>query len=186
MRYTTSLITRVALALIFIILPAALQINIFQTLFQNITLQVSYIFLKLVDSGAVVGSFGVKHAIDIFGEYTLNIVEYCVTSSAYYFLTLLAILVYDVSIIKRLGILVWGYLAIFAMNIVRILILVTMLVERGPEYFQTAHDFLGAALSIFYVIIIWILFSIASNIKSIPVITDIRILVEDITKKDEV
>lgn len=187
MRYTTSLIIRVTLALALFIVPTGIfHINIFQAVFESITLKTVYIILKMVDTGAVIGSYSIRHAIDIFGGYTINIVKYCVTASAYYLYTLLVIMVYDVSVIKRIEMIIIGYLAIFAMNIVRILVLVLMLVEKGPEYFANAHDFLGTALSIFYVVAIWFLFSVALSAKNIPIITDIKILVQEIMKKNEV
>ncbi len=182
MRYTYSLIIRVAIGLALLLIP----INIFKIMFEAITLSLTYSLLKLADTGAVIGSYGVRNAIDILGGYTVRIVEYCVTASAYYLYTLFVILVYDVSITKRIMLLVLGYFAIFVMNIMRILVLVIMLVDKGPEYFSTAHDLLGVALSIFYVIVIWILFSVAMGIKQIPIITDVRILIGEILKKDEV
>jgi len=186
MRYVNSLATRIVLALSLLVIPIIAQKNIFQILFEYLTLNSTYFLLRLSNIDATIGSYGVKHAIDILGEYTINVVKYCVTASAYYFYTLLVIMVYDVSIWKRIRLLIFGYVAIFAMNIARILILIVMLVERGPEYFTTAHDFLGTALAIFYVIIIWILFSIALGIKNIPVIGDIKILIGEMMHKDEV
>ncbi|MFH1332038.1 MAG: pacearchaeosortase [archaeon] len=186
MRYTYNLITRVVLAILLLIVPTGiLGINLYQYIFENLTLQTTYALLKLARLEVVIGSYGVKHAIDMFGEYTLNIVKYCVTASAYYLYTLLVILVYDVSILKRIKLILLGYLAIFAMNIARILILVVILVEKGPENFQLAHDLFGTILAVFYVIIIWILFSIAMGIKNIPIITDFKILIGEIMNNNQ-
>lgn len=186
MRYVNSLAIRIVLAVLLLTIPIIINKNIFQTLFEYLTLHSTFFLLRLANIDAAIGRYGVTHAIDIFGEYTLNIVKYCVTASAYYLYTLFVILVYDVSIWKRIRLLILGYVAIFAMNVARILILVVMLVQNGPETFLTAHDFLGTALAIFYVIIIWTLFSIAMGIKNIPVITDIKILIGEMMKKDEV
>jgi len=186
MRYTYSLITRVVLAMLLLVVPTGIfGINLFQYIFENLTLQTTYVLLKLARVEVVIGLYGVKHAIDLFNEYTLNIVKYCVTASAYYLYTLLVILVYDVSIWKRIKLMLLGYMAIFTMNIARILILIVILVEKGPENFQLAHDFMGTILSIFYVIIIWILFSIALGIKNIPIITDFKILIGEIMNNNE-
>ncbi len=182
MRYTYSLLIRVVLSITLLLIP----INIFKVLFEMITLNLTYELLKLANTGAIIGSYGVRNAIDILGGYTVRIVEYCVTASAYYLYTLFVILVHDVSITKRIILLILGYFAIFVMNIVRILILVATLVDKGPEYFSTAHDLFGVALSIFYVIVIWILFSLIMGIKHIPIITDVRILIGEILRKDEV
>ncbi len=187
MRYTYSLIIRITLAILLLIIPLGIfKVNLFQLIFQPLTLKIVYALLRVANIEAVVGSYGVRHAIDIFGEYTLNIVKYCVTASAYYLYTLLAILVYDVSILKRIKLIIYGYLAIFAMNIVRILILIAMLVENGQENFQSAHDLLGAILAIFYVIIIWIVFSVAMGIKNMPIVTDLKILIGEIMNRNEV
>ncbi len=185
MRYTRSLLIRVILAIALLLIPLLTQKNIFQIMFEYLTLHSTFFLLRLANIDASLGSYSVKHAIDIFGEYTLNIVKYCVTASAYYLYTLFVILVYDVSIWKRIKLLILGYIAIFAMNIARILILVVMLVDN-TENFTTAHDFLGTALAIFYVLIIWVLFSLALGIKTIPIITDIKILIGEIMQKDEV
>ncbi|MFH1210311.1 MAG: pacearchaeosortase [archaeon] len=185
MRYTRSLLIRVILAVALLLIPLLTQKNIFQIMFEYLTLHSTFFLLRLADVDATLGSYSVKHAIDISGEYTLNIVKYCVTASAYYLYTLFVILVYDVSIWKRIKLLILGYVAIFAMNIARILILVVMLVDN-TENFVPAHDFLGTALAIFYVVIIWVLFSLALGIKTIPIITDIKILIGEIMQKDEV
>jgi exosortase/archaeosortase family protein len=184
MRYTNSLAIRVALAIALSVV--LIKVNIFKLMFETLTLNFTFVLLRLAGTGAVLGSYGVRNAIDIFGSYTVKIVEYCVTSSAYYLFTLFTILVYDVTIWKRIRLIIFGYVAIFAMNIARILILVTMLVSSGSEEFITAHDFLGTALSIFYVIVIWILFSMAMGIKTIPIISDLKILIGEMMQKDEV
>jgi exosortase/archaeosortase family protein len=186
MRYTRSLLIRVILAIALLLIPLLTQKNIFQIMFEYLTLHSTFFLLRLANVDATLGSYSVKHAIDISGEITVNIVKYCVTASAYYLYTLFVILVFDVSIWKRIRLLILGYVAIFAMNIARILILIVMLFERGPETFVAAHDFLGTALAIFYVLIIWILFSLAMEIKTIPIITDIKILIGEIMQKDEV
>lgn len=186
MRYTTSLSIRVLATLILLLMPLILSINIFQIIFENLTLNLVYLILKATKLNPTIGSYGVKYAIDLLGGYTLNIVKYCVTASAYYLLTALTLLAYDVSIGKKIKILIFGYLAIFAMNIVRILILVVMLIERGPEYFSEAHDIAGTILSIVYVLIVWVVLSILMDIKTIPVVTDIKILIGEILKKNEV
>ncbi|MEM4244929.1 MAG: pacearchaeosortase [Candidatus Nanoarchaeia archaeon] len=187
MRYTHSLVIRVVLALLLLTVPTMIfNTNLFQYLFEGLTIKTVYFFLKIANIEAVIGNYGIRHAIDIYGEYTLNIVKYCVTASAYYLFTLLTILVYDVSILKRIKMLIFGYAAIFLMNIVRILILVITLIEKGTDSFATAHDILGTILAIFYVIIMWVMLSFAMGIKNMPVITDIRILIGEMMKKNEV
>lgn len=187
MRYTHSLIIRVVLALLLLTVPTGIfHTNLFQAIFGTATLKLTYMMLKMANVEVVIGNYGVRHAIDLFGQYTVDIVKYCVTAPAYYFYTLLVILVYGVSIWKRIELLILGYFAIFAMNLVRILILVVMLVEKGPDYFTTAHDILGTMLSIFYVIIIWVIFSLGLKVKNIPIITDIKILLGEIMNQDEV
>lgn len=187
MKYTHSLIIRVVLALLLLIVPTGIfHINLFQAIFETATLKLTYILLKIADVEAVIGNYGVRTAIDIFGQYTVKVVKYCVTASAYYLYTLLVILVYDIRIRKRIELLILGYFAIFTMNLVRILILIIMLVEKGQDSFATAHDFLGTMLSIFYVIIIWVLFSLSMKIKNIPIITDVKILIGEMMKNNKV
>lgn len=187
MRYAYSLIIRVLLALAVLVVPITLfQANIFQYIFGALTLKSTYALLRLANIEAALGNYGVKHAIDIFGEYTLNIVKYCVTASAYYLYTLFVILVYEVSIWKRIEALVLGYAAIFAMNLVRILILIVMLVDKGEEYFLTAHDILGVIFSVFYVIAIWTLLSLTFHFKHLPIIGDVKILVKEMLNKHEI
>lgn len=186
MRYTTSLSIRVLATIILLLIPVVFSINIFQIIFEKVTLNLVYLILKAAKMNPTIGSYGVKHAIALLGGYTLNIVKYCVTASAYFLLTTLTILVHDVSIGKKIKIILFGYAAIFAMNIVRILFLLVTLIERGPEYFNEVHDIIGTILAIAYVIVLWFVLSILMDIKTIPIITDIKILVGEIMKKNEV
>ena len=100
MRYEIGLIIRVILALSLFIVPTyILGINIFQEIFEEVTFQTVYTFLEKSGAQPEAGSFSVKYAISILGgEATINIVKYCVTASAYYLLTLLCIITFNIAL----------------------------------------------------------------------------------------
>ena len=170
MYYIVSLIIRLTLSFILVLIP----FNIFQLLFTKITIYIVFFLLKIADTTAVLGKYSVKYAIDIQGV-TVNIVPLCVTASAYYLLFLLVFLVKDVKFLSRLKMIFLGIFFIFLMNLVRIIILIWVLINKG-DLFANLHTFLWFILSTVYVIALWLFFSYIYEIKTIPIYSDIKYL----------
>jgi exosortase/archaeosortase family protein len=175
MKQELSLILRLSLIILILLIP----INIFQELLQNITLKVIVFFLELSKASPIVGKYSVKNSIEIFGTTTVDIVKYCVTSSAYYLLTILTIITKGIHIIKRISMFLIGAFLIFLMNITRIMVLIVILLKQGSEAFEFAHTTFFMALSIIYVIIIWFIMSLIFKVDTIPIYSDIKDLLKN-------
>ena len=174
MRKEVSLLIRVLLVITILLIP----FDIFQELLQNITIKIVYKILEYSKMAPILGAYSIPHAIQILGGTTINIVKYCVTSSAYYLLAILTILTKGISITKKIKMFLIGSLLIFIMNIARIIFLIIIMIRSNQELFQLTHNTLSAALSIFYVILVWIFLSIIFKVKSIPIYTDIKDLIK--------
>lgn len=185
MRYELSLVVRVALAFALFILPFyVLDVNIFQKVFEQVTFDTVYAFLEESGAEPKPGSFSVRYAISILGgEVTVNVVKACVTASAYYLLALFCIITMGVALWKRVLMFLIGSALIFGMNLARIVILVIILL-KDQDVFKATHDFLGLLLSVGYVVLVWALLSLLFKVKAVPFYSDIRFLVNEISKKE--
>ena len=170
-----SLALRISIVILILLIP----FNIFQELFQGITLKIIVFFLEMGKASPIVGKDSVKYSIEIFSSTTIDIVKYCVTSSAYYLLTIFTIITKGIPLLKRIMMFLIGSLLIFLINIARIIALIVILLKDGTEAFEFAHTTFFMAISIIYVIIMWILLSYIFEVKTIPVYSDIK----DLTKK---
>ncbi|MBM3199863.1 pacearchaeosortase [Candidatus Woesearchaeota archaeon] len=183
MRYEISLTIRVILALALFIVPLVLGVNIFQKVFEKATFDIVYAFLERSGLNPETGSYSVSYAISILdGEATINIVKYCVTASAYYLMTLLCIITMGVAIWKRALMFIIGMASIFAMNLIRIAILVHTLVTNAGAY-DAIHSALNFALSVGYVLFIWAALSFMFHVKTVPFYSDIKFLISEISNK---
>jgi len=175
MKKEVSLIIRVLLTISILLIPA----YFLQQLLQDITIQATYKVISLIEPSPWLGAYSISHAIQLSDGTTINIVKYCVTSSAYYFLAILAVITKGIPITKRIGMFLLGAVSIFIMNVFRIFILIKILVGYSPDLFQLAHTTLSAILSIFYVIIVWILLSLIFKVKTVPIYSDVKDLIKN-------
>lgn len=185
MRYEVSLVVRVALAFALFLIPFyVFEVNVFQKVFEQVTFDTVYAFLEESGAEPEHGSFSVRYAIRILGgDVTVNIVKACVTASAYYLLALFCIITMGIALWKRVLMFLIGSALIFGMNLARIVILIIILLGDS-SVFRTTHDALGLLLSVGYVILVWILLSLLFKVKTIPFYSDIRFLVDEISKKE--
>lgn len=184
MRYEIGLVIRVVLALSLFLVPLYYfdDVNIFQRVFEKVTFDVVYTFLEESGAEPKPGSFSVQYAISILGgEATVNVVKYCVTASAYYLLTILCIITMGIALWKRILMFLIGTALIFGMNIARIVVLIIILINN-QEVFKPAHFIFGLLLSIGYVALIWVLLSLLFKVKTVPVLSDIKFLTNEIFK----
>lgn len=172
---TLSLITRLSLTILILLIP----INIYQELFREITLKIIVYFLHLANASPIVGKYSIKNSIEIFGTTYVDIVKYCVTSSAYYLLTIFTVITQGIPIIKRVAMFLIGAILIFLMNITRIIALIIILLKQGPEVFEFAHAIFFMILSTVYVIVVWTLLSLIFKIKTIPLYSDVKDLLKN-------
>ena len=74
-----------------------------------------------------------------------------------------------------------GSFLIFLMNLIRIFILIDVLV-KSQEVFPLMHDLFWSILASIYVVLIWIFLIYVFNIKTIPIYSDVKTLVNEIKK----
>ena len=162
MKYEHQLILR----LLFCFAP----LGLFYLILTPLTLYVSY-FLLPFKSQVVNNSL-------VIGMNTFEFVKACIAGAAYYLIYILVLLTKDVSFKLRLKLMSLGFLAIFVMNILRILILIYLAVEIDYYYFELVHLIFWKFVSVIYVALVWIYLVKRFKIDSIPVYDDLKYLYE--------
>ena len=167
MRYIYSLLSR--LALLFIFLP-----RIFYIIFFPLTIWLSYIPLKLLypSSSIIANTLTVN-------TQQLAFVEACISPYAYYLLLALIMLTKDMKPLTRLKMMLIGSSFILLANITRIVILAVILLNFGYNSFSLLHLTFWYVLSTAFIILLWIILTNSFSIKSIPVYSDYRYLLEN-------
>ncbi len=165
MRYYKEVSLRYGIAIILGIFP-----NVLYNVLAPVTLYLSYLGLKLFYSPEL---FSNALKID---HYTLNFVPACVAVSAYLLLAFLILTTAHISWKQRAKMFVLGSILILAMNIVRIVLLVTILIAYGKNYFQNIHLIFWHMVASLYVVVVWIFLIKKYKINAVPVVTDFKLL----------
>ncbi len=161
-----SIIPRYLLALIIAIFN-----EIFYLIFSPLTLYVSYFIISLFYDVSLLGNTILLDGI------SFTFVSACTAATAYLLLTELVLLTRGISLKKSLKMLYIGYLSIFIMNILRILVLIFVYVNYGKNYFDILHMFFWHLLSTIFVVVVWILLTKNFRVKGVPVYSDLKSLV---------
>jgi len=162
---------RIIILLIILLIP----INIFNLVFSDITLNLSYFLLKALNLNPSLTSNSI-----IINNYNLIFIPACVASSAYYLLTALIFLTRNLTIKKMLHLFIFGSLVLLIANIIRIDILIIILLKYGNNYFEKLHLFFWKILSSIFVALTWIFLTYTLRIKTIPVYSDLIHLIKKI------
>ena len=116
-----------------------------------------------------------------FKGFYAEIIPACVAGAAYYFLTMLN-LTTPMDINKRIKSLIFIGLSFLIVNTLRIIVF-TMLLFRGYQYFDLTHNLTWYFGSTILVVIIWFVNVAIFKIGDIPVYTDVKKLLKEIVKK---
>lgn len=168
MNYNYSLIIR-------ILLPFIISYEIIQKVTLYLTINVSYLLLRLINSDTFL--------IDDFLSYNetyVKLIPACAAASAYFLLLLLTVLTKDIKLFKRFKIFFTGALIIFSINILRIMFLIIVLNKYSYNLFQTTHMIFWSIIASLLVAIVWIYLTKRHKIKSIPVYSDLKYLFKKI------
>jgi exosortase/archaeosortase family protein len=106
-------------------------------------------------------------------------VEACVASLAYSLIFILVMLTSDLNLRKRVLIILTGWLLIFVMNVMRIIVLVSVAVNHSEELFKSLDIVIWLGISGVFVALVWIALVWLYDIKSIPVYNDIKFLMKN-------
>jgi len=105
-------------------------------------------------------------------------VEACIATLAYSLIFVLVMLTKDLSLKKRILIIISGWFLIFVMNVYRIVILASIAVTSSLDLFHTLDLIIWWVLSGVFVALVWIILVWFFDIKSIPVYDDIKELIK--------
>ena len=101
----------------------------------------------------------------------IEIVPACVAGSAFYLLLLLLMSTADIKPETRTKAIITAFAMLFALNLLRILILIPM---ANAAYFETVHWISWHIVSTIFVIGIWLAIVKMYKIKAIPIYSDVK------------
>ena len=101
----------------------------------------------------------------------IEIVPACVAGSAFYLLLLLLMSTADIKPQTRTKAIITAFAMLFALNLLRILILIPM---ATAAYFETVHWISWHLVSVVFVVGIWVAIVKIYKIKKIPIYSDIK------------
>ncbi len=114
--------------------------------------------------------------------YFASIIPACIAGSAYYLLTILN-LTTPMNAKIRAKSLIFILLSFLILNIVRISIFAVLYVEKGYEYFNTAHLAAWYFGSTILVVLLWFANVLIFKIREIPIYSDLKLLYKNIRGK---
>lgn len=176
MKYESKLLVRILLALV-LVLPATF--NLFYTVLAPLTFYSTYFIAKLLQYSPVILE---KELLLVQGQ-TLKFIAACTAASAYYLLTLLILFTKDIKLKIRVYMWLLGSFLIFAMNVLRMAILIVVLVSFGVNAFNIIHMFFWKIVATIYVALVWIFLVWKFKVKSIPIYSDLKFLFSEVKKK---
>ncbi|MDD5331379.1 MAG: pacearchaeosortase [Candidatus Nanoarchaeia archaeon] len=168
MRYYKDLILRICLVLVILLIP----FNLFYFIFLKPTLLLSGVFW--ISKGIVIGSDYL-----VYNNTILSFIPACIATSAYFLLFILVMLT-RMKWVKRLKIFISGCLFIFIGNIIRITVLLYYFLNNNINMFENLHFLIWNVLSTVYVFLVWVFLVYRFKVKSIPLIDDIKYLINKI------
>lgn len=174
MKYYQKLIIRLSLALFL-----GLFWKIYYIIFKPLTLFLSFTGLKTFDNSA----FIIDNVI-FTNTHHLTFIDACVAASAYLLLTFLILVTKDIRFWKRIALFVYGSLLILSFNIIRIYILFYSLFNYDYTLFIAIHLLIWRFLSTIFVFLVWIYLTQKLQVKTIPIYSDLKYLINQIKKKN--
>lgn len=155
---------------IFLLLIGLFALNIFYEIFRPLTIYPVYYLLKIFFNASLNSNI-------IFIGVSIEIIDACVAGSAYFLLLILNLSIPDINMPKRIKMIVFSFLSLLIINIVRIFFL-SILAESGSSLFDVTHKFFWYSLSIVFVVCIWFIEVKLFKIKQIPLYSDLKFLYE--------
>ena len=138
-----------------------------------LTIRITTAILSIFTSPTLIGNFIVLTGV------TIEIIPACVAGAAFYLLLILTLSVHNVKPIIRTKATITAIAILFALNILRILFLITII---KSTHFQTVHWIIWHFVSTIFVVGTWFAIIKIYKIKSIPIYSDIKYLIKSIKK----
>jgi len=159
-----------------LILIGILSLKIFYFFFTYSTIYLTYFLLKLFFNVSLTNN------IILINSFPIEIISACVAGSAYYLLLILNLSTREITIKKRIKMLLFSFALFLMINILRIFFL-SILYVNGVSFFDIAHRLFWYVGSIVFVVGIWFLSVKIFKIKEIPFYSDIVYLLLNSRKK---
>lgn len=144
----------------------------FYLVFTWITIYPVYFLLKIFFNVSLV-----SNTILINNSLPIGIIGPCIAGSAYYLLLMLNLSTPSIKLRKRISVLLFSFLSLLVINILRIFSL-SILYVSGNSFFDLAHILFWYVGSIIFVVLIWFLSVILFKIKEIPFYSDFVFLLK--------
>ncbi|MFH1787675.1 MAG: pacearchaeosortase [archaeon] len=149
-----------------IFLSALPHFWIFYFIFTPLTIYPVYFLLKIFFDVSLSGN------IISVSDYSIEIINACVAGSAYYALLVLNLSIPKIKIKKRIKMLLFAFVSLLTINILRILFL-SILWVSGSSFFDITHKLFWYFLSTIFVVLIWFTEVRIFKIKEIPFYSDL-------------
>ena len=164
---------------IILIAIAIPNLYIIYAIFTPLTVYTVYYILSLIGNATLLEG----NTIFFQGEY-IELISACIAGAAYYLLLILNLST-PLKLKKRIYSLLFILIAFLILNIFRI-VLFSILIVNGFEYFDVTHKLVWYAGSTILLIAIWFINIHIFKIKQIPVYTDLRSIYKDIKLKKQI
>jgi len=150
---------------------SAIGIKVFYYLFFPLTIYPSYWAIDLFYSPIMSGD-------KIFiGKETIEIIGACVAGSAYLFLLMLNFATPKIKLKKRFKLILFGFGAFLTINLIRIILLSYLFLEKFSE-FDLFHKLFWYAGSTIFVVLIWFIGIRKYKIYEIPFYSDLKFMIK--------
>ncbi|MEK6913872.1 MAG: pacearchaeosortase [Nanoarchaeota archaeon] len=144
---------------------------VFYLLFTSLTISAVYFSLGLFFDASLVEN------IILINKLPIEIIGSCVAGSAYFLLLILNLSTRGIGLKKRLGMLLFSFVSLFIINVLRIFLLSIMFIS-GQPLFDISHRLFWYAGSTIFVVGIWFLSVKLFKVKEIPFYSDIKSLLK--------
>ena len=141
-------------------------------IFTPLTVYSTAFLLKLFYSIVVFGN------LLLINSTQIEIIPSCVAGSAYLLLLILNLTI-SMEFKKRIFSILFCFISLFIINVLRIFILSVLLVNDF-QFFDFTHKFFWYFFSTLFVVVIWFLSVKLFRIKEIPVYSDLKFLMKSI------
>lgn len=153
-----------------ILILLGFSLFLFYKIFLPLTIWPVYLLLKIFYDVSISGNTLYVAGIGI------ELINACIAGSAYYLLLILN-LTTNIKAKQRAYSIIFSFLFLLVLNILRIFILSILYVEDFA-FFDITHKLFWYALSVLFVVGVWFLTVKLFKIKNIPVYSDLKVLRE--------
>ncbi len=157
----------IAIRYLILILAGIPNLWIFYFIFTPLTVYPVFFLLSIFFNTSLLGN-----VITLNNEIPIEIIKACVAGSAYYLLLILNLAI-PMNANKRVKMLVFSFLSLLFINILRIFFL-SLLFVSGNSFFDITHELFWYLGSTIFVIAIWFIGIKIFKIKEIPFYSDLK------------